>query len=233
MKLCISTIPARTENSQRLAGSEDKVEQIHTLCHPKNSSITQSSLWKCPYGKFGFNKVMPIWKNWHSHPQSCVRLQVHSRSHLASSPPGPETIPVPVFLALDLPMHVLCCSPSQAVWAARICRTKEALGATPCYWWEEESSMFLQRCRYANHFRQELRHLSTASQCHIQGFYFLLFSSLGPGSAKVQPAAAPFFDYWWGFIFYIQLCRCARHFTQIHKDRALKSLYSSNMSQHS
>lgn len=60
VKLCISTIPVRTENRQRLAGSEDKVKQIHTLRHPKNSSITQSSLSKWLYGKFGFNKVMPI-----------------------------------------------------------------------------------------------------------------------------------------------------------------------------
>lgn len=37
--------------------------------------------------------------------------------------------------------------------------------------------------------------LSVALQCHMLGLYFLLFSSLGPGSAKVQPAAAPFFDY--------------------------------------
>lgn len=59
VQLCISAIPARAENSQRLAGSEGKVEQIHTLCRPKNSSLTQSSLWKWPYGKFGFNKVMP------------------------------------------------------------------------------------------------------------------------------------------------------------------------------
>lgn len=90
-------------------------------------------------------------------------------------------------------------------------------------------------CRYTDHFRQELRPLSTTSQCHIQGFHFLLFSSLGPGSAKVQPAAAPFSDYWWGlgFIFYTQLCRCARHFTKIYKDRTLKSLYSPNKLQHS
>lgn len=96
VKLCISTIPARAENSQRLAGSEGKVEQIHTLSRPKNSSLTRSSLWKWPYGKFGFNKVMPIWKKWHSHPRSHVRLQVHFWSHPASSPPGPETVPVPI-----------------------------------------------------------------------------------------------------------------------------------------
>lgn len=73
VKLCISTIPAETENKWRLAGSEDEVEQIPTLCHPENFSITQSCLWKQLYGKFSFNKRMPVWKKWHSHPWSCGR----------------------------------------------------------------------------------------------------------------------------------------------------------------
>lgn len=165
-------------------------------------------------------------KKWHSYPQSCVRLQ----SHAASSPLQPETVPVPILLVLHLPVHVLC---------PALHKQCEPLGSvnreTPSYWWEEKLSSVLQHWSYANRFRQELGHLSPASQCHIQGFYFLLHSSLGPGSAKVQPAAAPFFHYWWGlgFIFYIQLRRCARHFTQIYKDKALKSLYRPNKSQHS
>lgn len=58
VKLCISTTPAETEKKWRLACSEDKVEQIHTLCRPKNFSITQVCLWKQLYGKFGFNKSL-------------------------------------------------------------------------------------------------------------------------------------------------------------------------------
>lgn len=105
VKLCISTIPARTEKSQRLAGSEDKVEQIHTLCRPENSSITQSSLWERLYGSLASTKRCPYEEVTFT---SCVGLQVRSRSHPASSPPGPEKAPVPIRLASDPPPQELC-----------------------------------------------------------------------------------------------------------------------------
>lgn len=59
VKLCISTIPARTAKSQRLAGSEDKAEQIHTLCRPEDSSIPRSSLWQRLYGSLASTQRCP------------------------------------------------------------------------------------------------------------------------------------------------------------------------------
>lgn len=132
VKLCISTIPARTAKSQRLAGSEDKAEQIHTLCRPEDSSIPRSSLWQRLYGSLASTQRCP-----------------HERSdtHIPGAVPGcrcapgatlplpllGQTVPLPVPPAADQPTHALCRSPRPAVRAAGMCGTREALGATPCY----------------------------------------------------------------------------------------------------
>lgn len=228
VKLCMSTIPVRTESSWRLAGSEDKVEQIHTLCHPKDPSIAQSSLWKRPQRKFGFSRVMPVWKKYHSslEPGQAVGVLPESPCLILSRS---GTVPVPLLLAFALSPQT-----SAGCVGHRDMQNQGAPWCNPLIGGKKNPPCFAALQEHRS-FQTGAETLSIASQCHMLGFYFLLFSSLGPGSAKVQPAAAPFFDYWWGlgFIFYIQLCRCVRHFTQIYKDRALKNLYSPNMSQHS
>lgn len=185
MKLCMSTIPVRTESSWRLAGSEDKVERIHTLCHPEDPSIAQSSLWKRPQRKFGFSKVMPIWKKYHSRPYSWVRLWVCSQSHPASFPPGQGQSRCLSSWHLPSPLR-----PRQGMWAIGICRTRSPL-VQPCYWWEEKSSMFFQHYRNEDHFRQELRHclLLLSAICWV--FISFSLAHLGQGQPKYSLQLLP------------------------------------------
>lgn len=179
------------------------------------------------YGKFGFSIRLQQWCPY----ERCITYIPGAGSGCGcNSQSYHATFPCACPLRAT---QAQCHSVWQGARAAETCRTKEPLGATPYSWWKEKSLVLFQQVYRP--FQTGAETLSIALQCHMLGLHFLLFSSLGPGSAKVQPAAAPLFDYWWGlgFIFYIELCRCARHFTQIYKDRALKSSYSPNMSQHS
>lgn len=121
VNLCTSTIPAETENKWRLACSGDKVEQICTLCHPENFSITQTCPWKQLYGKFGFNKTMPVWKKWHPPPWSCGRCTSRLTLFFPSWARGSPSACSP---GLGSAVHVLCLSPSEAMGSPRICRMR-------------------------------------------------------------------------------------------------------------